>query len=214
MKALIVVDAQYDFMPATDEEYENQLGGALAVKNGDEIIPVINKLLPEFDLIIFTKDWHLPDNVGFASAHEGKKPFDTLENGETVWPDHCVKNTRGAEIHKDIDFSLCKKDFYIFKKGEKTHPYSAFGDEFPNSELADFLDERGVHEVFIVGLATDFCVKDTAIHSSLYGYNTRVILDGCRAISDNIRPTIQLFLDNNIKLIESWELNMFNILQK
>lgn len=184
-KALIVVDAQYDFMP----------GGSLAVKEGDQIVPFINNLLPKYDLVIFTKDWHRPDNLYFASAHAGKNPFDQMEiHGklETLWPDHCIQNTRGADIHDGINFNLIKGEYYIFKKGIGTgcHPYGGFGDAQEDTELHEFLQEKGVEEVDIVGLAFDFCVKDTAKDAAKLGYKTTVFVDGTRAINEDVRETL------------------------
>ena len=204
MKALIVVDVQQDFCP----------GGSLAVPDGDKIVPIINKLLPEFDLVIFTKDWHDPEMNAFASQHEGAKPFDkyTNEQGQedTLWPDHCVQNTPGSEFHPDLDLSKCLKDFYIFKKGEEVdyHPYSGFG----GTELKEFLDEKGVDKVFVVGLATDYCVKDTALDAVSNGYDTIVILDATKPINPDLSLIIDEFTSANIKIVESWELPLFNLM--
>jgi nicotinamidase/pyrazinamidase len=203
-KALIIVDAQYDFMP----------GGALPVTEGDQIIPVINDLLPEFDLVIFTKDWHPEGMEAFASSHEGKKPFESYTNSlgetDTLWPDHCVQNTPGSDIHKDINLGLIPKDFYIFKKGmeKDKHPYSGFGAE----GLREFLDEREVTDVFIVGLALDYCVKDTAIDSAMAGFNTVVIEDGTKPIDTNINQVLADFQEAGVQMIESWELEMYHLL--
>jgi len=205
MKALIVVDVQNDFCP----------GGSLAVKNGDEVVPIINKLLPNFDLVVFTMDWHVSDNIGFASRH-GVQPFEKVD-GETVWPDHCVQNTKGAELHPGLDLSKCKKDFYIYKKGEFEHPYSAFrdfaGEEDIWPELVQILDNKGVDEIFVCGLATDYCVKETAIDGKdAYGYDTTVIIDACRAISNDLKPTLEAFLDYDIKVIDSSDPDLFNVI--
>ena len=204
MKALIVVDAQYDFMPATEEEYTNEMGGALAVPGGDEIVPIINKLLPKFDLIIFTKDWHPENMEAFASNHEGKQPFDTYKvDGveDILWPNHCIAGTRGAEIHNDIDFGLIKGDFYIFKKGlEKDyHPYSGFG----GTDLAEFLRNKNVDEVYVCGLATDYCSKDIAIDAANEGFKTYFILDATRPINFDLTETLQILLKKVIKIINS-----------
>ena len=205
MKALIVVDVQYDFCPVSDEDYKNGLGGALAVHDGNGVVPVINSLLPKFDLVIFTKDWHPKNMVAFAPNHKGKVPFDTYTNKDGVvdvlWPIHCVNNTRGAELHDDIDLNLIKGDFYIFKKGTKKneHPYSGFGAE----GLSDFLKEKGVTETVIAGLATDFCVKDTVLDSVKEGFDTTVIWDGCRGISDDLTPVLNEFFDIGANVIDS-----------
>jgi len=199
-KALIVVDVQNDFCP----------GGSLAVPEGDKVVPVINDLLPKFDLVIFTKDWHNPEMEAFASQHPGKKPFEkyTNSNGDedTLWPDHCVANTPGADLHKDIKFELLKKDFYIFKKGTKKeyHPYSGFG----GTDLAGFLKKRKITDVFIVGLAGDFCCRDTAIDAVNSGFRTFFFLDGIKFISLDMNPTLRILEDKKIHtIIESIEEN-------
>jgi len=204
MKALIVVDAQYDFFVVSKEDYENGKGGALAVPDSPGIIPVINALLPKFDLIIFTKDWHPKNMSAFASNHKGKVPFDVYvnKNGvkDTLWPAHCVNNTRGAELHDDINLDLIKGDFYIFKKGTKKnhHPYSGFGAD----GLEDFLKEKGVTETVICGLATDYCVRDTVLDSVKKGFNTTVIWDGCRGIADDLTHTLNLFFNEGVNVID------------
>lgn len=183
MKALIVVDVQNDFCP----------GGNLAVPGGDEVIPVINKLLPKFDIVIFTKDWHPEKMETFASFHDGKNPLEevVLKNGEKdlLWPDHCIAETPGAELHKDLDFNLIKGDFYIFKKGLDAmggHKYSGFDAE----GLSDFLKEKNVTEVIVTGLATDYCVKETALDSVKNGFTTSLVWDACRGISEDLTSTI------------------------
>jgi len=201
MKALIVVDAQNDFMP----------GGSLAVTDGDKIVSVVNDLLPEFKLVIFTKDWHPSNMDAFASQHEGKKPFDkyTTRDGseDTLWPDHCVADTNGAELHNGIDFNKIKGDFYFFKKGENVfyHPYSGFG----GTDLAEFLREKNVDKVFIVGLALDYCVADTAIDAAMEGFESVVIKDGTRPISEDINPTLEKFKEADVKVIDRWELSLY-----
>ncbi len=213
-KALIVVDAQYDFMPVSEEDYKNGMGGALAVKDGDQIIPVINDLLNEFVLIIFTKDWHPMGMKAFASSYKTKKPFDTYKvKGEvdTLWPDHCIQNTRGADLHEDIDFGSIDGDFYIFKKGmdKNSHPYSGFGAE----GLEDFLNEKGVEQVFICGLALDYCVRDTAVDAALKGFESIVLIDATKAIaqdSEGLLDTLMDFQEAGVKIIESWEWLIFN----
>lgn len=206
MRILIVVDAQKDFTPVSVEDYAKGLGGALAVPNGDEIMPVVNGLFPKFDLVIFTKDWHPNGMDAFASSHKGKNPFDTFINADgvkdTLWPDHCVADTVGAEIHDDLDFSLIKGDFYIFKKGlsKNKHPYSGFGAE----GLLTFLKDKNVKEVFVTGLATDYCVKDTVIDSAKAGFKTTVIWDACRGIAEDLKPTRDLFdKTKNVTVINS-----------
>jgi len=203
-KCLICVDVQNDFCP----------GGSLAIPEGDTIIPTINKLLSQFDFVIFTKDWHDPEMNAFASQHDGTLPFDVYENAQgkkdTLWPDHCIANTPGADFHPDLDLSKCKKDFYIFKKGSKKdhHPYSGF----EGTELKKFLKKRGVDEVHIVGLALDYCVKDTAIDAAMAGFKTVVIEDACMPIDPNINQVLKDFKDAGVAFIESWEIPMYNLL--
>lgn len=195
MKALINVDPQKDFMPTTPENYKNKLGGALAITNGDEVVPVINKLgeSGNYDIIIFTMDWHPTKMKAFASQHLGKNPFDQYEvNGkmDTLWPDHCVQNTEGAKFHPDLNLNL--PNTYIFKKGEDSefHPYSGFGGlPDKSSGLLEFLKEKGVTEVHITGLAGDYCCRDTAIDASKH-FDTYFIMDAIRFINDDDKPKI------------------------
>jgi len=211
MKALICVDLQKDLFP----------DGKLPVPHADEVIPVINELLPKFDLIIFTKDWHPENYKSFASQHEDKEIFDTIElNGikQILWPDHCIQDTLGADFHEDLDLSKCKKDFYIFKKGmdPEVDNYSAFYDnEQKNSTgLFEFLDEKEVTDVYVCGLCGDYGVKHTALDSAILGgYNTCIIIDAIRFVDDDKRPVIQELTESDVKIIESWELDLFNLLK-
>lgn len=213
MKALIVVDAQYDFVPVRDEDYKNGQGGALAVPEGDEIIPIINRLLPEFEMVIFTQDWHSKGMRAFASSHPDKKPFDTYEVGgkvDTLWPDHCIAESYGAMIHEGIDLGKINKSVYFFKKGlnKEKHPYSGFD----GTGLAFFLQERGVDEVYIVGLATDYCCKDTAIDAVKNNFKTVFVIDGTRGINPDNSETIKTLKSYGVDIIESWELPLYKLL--
>jgi len=215
---LIVVDVQYDFVPVSDEYFEKGLGGALAVSGGNEIVPVINELLSKFELVIFTKDWHPIEMEAFASSHPDKKPFDSYINSQGVedilWPDHCIRETIGAELHHGIQFENIKGDFYIFKKGmtKDFHPYGGFN----GTGLGDFLRERKIENTYIVGLALDYCVKDTALESVEEDFNTVVIEDGTAAISEDLNELYKIFKENNIPLIESFEIDEYrmNIIKK
>lgn len=179
-KALIVVDIQNDFMP----------GGALAVANGDQVIPMINQLLHHpFDIKIATKDWHPYNHGSFADVH-AKKPGDTIELGglvQILWPRHCVQNSQGAEFAPGLDISSIDHTFY---KGsdENIDSYSAFFDNGhrKSTGLADYLKEKHIEEVYIVGLATDYCVKFSVLDSLQLGFNTFVIRDACRGV--NLKP--------------------------
>jgi nicotinamidase/pyrazinamidase len=206
MKALIVVDVQQDFCP----------GGSLAVPDGDSVVPIINDLLPKFDLVIFTKDWHTPDMEAFASQHKGAKPFDKYfptikpEVEDTLWPDHCVADTPGADLHPGIDFAKCAKDFYFFKKGtdKDFHPYSGFA----GTELEEFLKLRNVDDVYVCGLAMDYCCKDTAIDAANYGFKSVFIINATKEISEEGKiETIKELTEHGVKIIEDWELALFNL---
>lgn len=200
-KVLLVIDPQQDFMP----------GGSLAVKDGDQIVPVINKLTQsgKFDYIIFTKDWHPSNMKAFASQHNDKNVFDQYTNLQgdidVLWPDHCIEDTEGAMFHDDINMDI--PNLFIFKKGLNVdnHPYSGFGDLKSNdsSGLLEFLEEKKVTDVYIAGLATDYCVGDTALDSAKEGFNTFVIMDGVRAIADDITPILEDFEKNDILTITS-----------
>ena len=180
MKALIVVDIQHDFLP----------GGALAVSEGDEIIPLVNELMDKFDLIVATQDWHPAGHGSFASNHQGKKPGDMIVlNGldQILWPDHCIQKSHGAKFSKVLDFDRFNK---VFQKGtdKGIDSYSGF---FDNGKMKDtgmnqYLREHGVDEVFVVGLATDYCVKFTAIDAAELKFTTHVIADATRAV--NLQP--------------------------
>jgi nicotinamidase/pyrazinamidase len=179
MKALILVDIQNDFCP----------GGSLAVPNGDEIIPIANRLQEKFDLVVATQDWHPRGHGSFASTH-GKPPYAVIEiHGapQTLWPDHCVQGAPGAELRAELDRSRIAR---VFRKG--TNPeidsYSGFldADHHNATGLADYLRGRGVAEVTIAGLATDYCVRYTALDAVQLGFRARVVADACRGV--NLRP--------------------------
>lgn len=193
-KALIVVDVQNDFCK----------GGKLEVPQGDEVVEVINELLPKFETIIFTKDNHPADMECFASNYVGKKQGDkytnTQGNIDVLWNPHCIENTIGAEIHKEINFNLIKGDFYIFNKGtEKNyHPYSGFGAD----GLLEFLKERNIEELYVVGLATDYCVKQTAIDAVNNGFYTKVIWDATRGIADDLSDTMYDMFNSGITVVD------------
>lgn len=175
-KALIVIDVQNDFCP----------GGALAVTGGDEIVPMVNRLIGEFDHVILTQDWHPAGHSSFASTHPGKSPFDTMEmpyGTQTLWPDHCVQGTQGAAFHADLEWTKAE---LVIRKGFRPaiDSYSAFfeNDRTTPTGLAGYLHERGISELTLVGLATDFCVAYSALDAIRSGFKATVLLDACRAI--------------------------------
>ena len=173
---LIVVDVQNDFCP----------GGALEVKQGDEIVPLVNQLARKFENVVVTQDWHPREHASFASSHAGRKPFETkrLRYGEQVlWPDHCVQGTRGAALHDGLDLPQAQ---LVLRKGfhRNVDSYSAFleADRKTKTGLDGYLRSRGVKRVYCVGLATDFCVAWTALDARRFRLAAVVIEDACRAI--------------------------------
>jgi nicotinamidase/pyrazinamidase len=176
MNALILVDLQNDFLP----------GGALPVPHGDEVIPVTNELQRRFDLVVATKDWHPPDHGSFAANHPGKEPgariiLDGIE--QILWPVHCVQNTHGAEFASSFDTSRVA---HIFHKGidPMIDSYSTFFDNAHrrHTGLAHYLEKRGIKDIYLMGLALDYCVKCSTLDARHLGLNTHVIVDGCRGI--------------------------------
>lgn len=176
---LLVIDMQYDFMP----------GGALAVAEGDALVPLINRLGQQFQGVVVTQDWHPAGHISFASSHSGRVPFEitTLPYGpQTLWPDHCIQGSHGAQLHANLDLPHAQ---LILRKGCNSHidSYSAFleADRQTPTGLASYLKERGVQNVFVVGLALDFCVAWSALDARAAGFTTLVIADACRAIDMN-----------------------------
>ncbi len=177
--ALLVIDVQNCFIP----------GGALAVKEGDAIVPVINKLAKAFANVVVTQDWHTADHVSFASQHQGKKPFETVKlayGTQVLWPDHCVQGTDGAALHKDLSIPHAQ---LVIRKGfhKDTDSYSAFleADRKTTTGLAGYLKARGIKRVYLAGLATDFCVAWSALDARKAGFQAAVIEDACRGIDLN-----------------------------
>jgi nicotinamidase/pyrazinamidase len=175
---LVVVDMQYDFLP----------GGSLAVAGGDEIVPLINTLARHFTNVVFTQDWHPADHISFASQHPGKAQFETVElpyGTQVLWPDHCVWNTHGAALSADLDIPHGQ---LIIRKGYNRliDSYSGFqeADRETLTGLAGYLNERDLGRLYVVGLATDFCVGWTAIDAAAAGFDVTVIEDATRAIDN------------------------------
>jgi nicotinamidase/pyrazinamidase len=173
---LLVIDVQNDFCP----------GGALAVGEGDAVVPVINALTERFDRVVLTQDWHPAGHSSFASVHPGSAPFDviTMPYGpQVLWPDHCVQGTAGAAFHGKL---LVDRAELVIRKGFRgaIDSYSAFyeNDRRTPTGLAGYLRERGFKRVFLVGLATDYCVYYSAADARREGFEAIVIESGCRAI--------------------------------
>ena len=177
--ALLVIDVQNCFVD----------GGTLPVKGGAQIVPVINKLAAAFENIVVTQDWHTPGHASFASAHTGKKPFETTQlayGTQVLWPDHCVQGSDDAALLKDLKLPTAQ---LIIRKGfrKDVDSYSAFeeADRKTSTGLAPYLKGRGIDTVFLVGLATDFCVSWSAVDARKLGFTTYVIEDATRAIDLN-----------------------------
>jgi nicotinamidase/pyrazinamidase len=175
-EALVVIDVQNDFCP----------GGALAVADGDAILPLVNQLISRFDHVVLTQDWHPAGHSSFASTHPGKALFETIDmpyGAQTLWPDHCVQGSKGAEFHPALEWT--KAELVIrkgFRKGIDS--YSAFfeNDHATPTGLAGYLRERGIGRITLCGLATDFCVAFSALDATKAGFTTEVVLDACRGI--------------------------------
>jgi nicotinamidase/pyrazinamidase len=177
--ALLVIDVQNCFLP----------GGSLAVKEGDQVVPVINKIAKGFAHVVMTQDWHTAGHVSFASSHAGKKPFETVDlkyGKQVLWPDHCVQGTDGAALSKDLAIPQAE---LIIRKGfhKDVDSYSAFteADGKTTTGLAGYLTARKLKRLFVAGLATDFCVAWTAMDARKLGFTTYVIEDATRAIDLN-----------------------------
>jgi nicotinamidase/pyrazinamidase len=185
--ALIVIDVQNDFCP----------GGALAVEDGDAIVPVVNAMIAGAKHVILTQDWHPAGHSSFASRHEGKSPFEVVEmayGAQTLWPDHCVQGSAGAQFHADLDTTKAE---LIIRKGFRPaiDSYSAFfeNDHQTPTGLAGYLRERGISRVTVVGLATDFCVAYSALDAVKQGFAAEVVMEATRGI--DLGGSMQTMLD-------------------
>ena len=181
-KALIVVDIQNDFCP----------GGALAVAGGDEIVPLVNALTGAFDHVVLTQDWHPAGHSSFASTHPGRQPFETIDmpyGPQTLWPDHCVQGTKGADFHPGLDRTKAQ---LVIRKGFRAaiDSYSAFfeNDHTTPTGLAGYLKERGISDLTFVGLATDYCVAYSALDAVRHGFSATVETGACRVIASSEPP--------------------------
>jgi nicotinamidase/pyrazinamidase len=179
MRALILVDLQYDFMP----------GGALAVAHGDDTVAIANRVLPHFSVVAATQDWHPQNHASFAANHPGVDVGQVLElagQPQVMWPAHCVQDTHGAELHAELDRARITE---VIRKG--TDPaidsYSGFFDNHKQKAtgLAEWLRSRWIEQVYVMGLATDYCVKATALDARALGFDVKLIEDGCRAVELN-----------------------------
>lgn len=188
MKALLIVDVQNDFCP----------GGKLPVPGGDAVVPVINSLIDPFDIIIQTQDWHPSTHTSFASNHDNKEPYSTIDldyGTQVLWPDHCIQGSKGAEFHSELN---TEKTQVIIRKGfrENIDSYSTFyeNDQITVTGLAGYLREREIKELYTTGLATDFCVKWSILDGIDEGFKMYLVQDAVRGI--NLNGSLQTALDD------------------
>ncbi|AZV27323.1 nicotinamidase/pyrazinamidase [Pseudomonas syringae] len=200
--ALLVIDVQNDFIP----------GGQLAVPEGDLIVPLINRLAGQFKQVVIAQDWHPAGHASFASSHPGRQPYDVIQlpyGEQTLWPDHCIQGSRGAEFHSGLDLPHAQ---LVIRKGcnPDIDSYSAFleADRVTTTGLAGYLKERGIDTVYMVGLALDFCVMFSALDARAAGFNAFVVLDACRAIDLNgsLATAVERMQVAGVGLIQSTEI--------
>lgn len=196
-RALILVDIQVDFLP----------GGRLAVPDGDEILPVVNKIQDKFDLVVATQDWHPHNHKSFSSNNPSTKPFDMGELGgkpQIMWPNHCEVMSTGAMLAPKLDQSYVAA---VFRKGmdPEVDSYSGFSDNNKSGStgLDDYLSSHHITDVYVAGLATNYCVKFTATDALGLGYGTHLVLDGCRGIEPGIQDVLDEMSDCGIELVTS-----------
>ena len=201
--ALIVVDVQNDFCP----------GGALEVQNGDEVVPIINRISKAFTVVVATQDWHPVGHFSFASQHPGKNPLETVKRGDlqqVLWPDHCMAGTVGADFHPELETTGLS---LILRKG--TDPdldsYSGFfeNDKVTSTGLEHYLKGLGYSDVYLCGLATDYCVYYTAMDAVRLRFNVYLIEDACRGVDfpeGNTAKALQTMRENGVEILSSADL--------
>jgi nicotinamidase/pyrazinamidase len=199
---LLVIDVQNDFCP----------GGALAVAGGDQVVPIIRNVAAAFRHIVLTQDWHTASHSSFASAHPGKQPFQQIEvsyGTQTLWPDHCVQGSHGAEFHPGLQLTKAE---LILRKGfrPEVDSYSAFfeNDRTTATGLGGYLRERGLARLFLAGLAYDFCVGYSALDARRLGFEAIILRDACRAIDlgGSVAAIESEFARAGVRLIASPEI--------
>jgi nicotinamidase/pyrazinamidase len=207
MKALLLIDIQNDFC----------LHGALEVKDADAIVPIANRLMPLFDVVVATQDWHPADHKSFAANHLWRKVGQVIDlNGlpQILWPMHCVQNMMGAMFHKELNLPAGRQGtegvHHVVQKGTDTEidSYSGFFDngKRKQTDMDAYLKSKGVTEVYIMGLATDYCVKYTALDAVSLGYKTFLMEDGCRGVNLNegdVEKAIDEMVANGVDILNS-----------
>ncbi len=202
MNALILVDLQYDFCK----------GGALAVPQGNQVIPIANSLMDDFDLVVATQDWHPADHGSFAANHWWRKPYQVIDLhglSQVLWPIHCVQDSFGAMFLKELNTEKIDK---VFQKGtnKEVDSYSGFFDNGrrQSTGMGDYLKEKGVDAVYVMGLATDYCVKYTALDAVDLGFKTHLILEGCRGVNlkeDDSDKAVKEMEEKGVEIIRQLE---------
>jgi nicotinamidase/pyrazinamidase len=199
-RVLLVIDVQNDFCP----------GGSLAVDDGDAVVSVINRLLPSLDHAVATQDWHPADHISFASRHPGRKPLDVVDAGgieQVLWPDHCVQGSRGAELHPRLD---SRRIGLLLRKGmgRDLDSYSAFfeNDHRTDTGLRHYLEGRGLREIVLCGLATDYCVLSSAMDARRLGFAVTLVRDACRGVDfpkGSVEKALATMEKAGVRIVES-----------
>jgi len=203
-RALLIVDVQNDFCP----------GGSLAVEEGDHVVEVINRLMPLFDRVVATQDWHPKDHVSFASSHPGKKVLDIVDSDgiqQVLWPDHCIQGTPGAEFFSRLEIGRIE---LVLRKGlrRSLDSYSAFfeNDHVTDTGLRYYLSGLGTREIFLCGLATDYCVRSSALDARRLGFEVSVVCDACRGVDfpqGSVEKALAEMKASGIRLVSSTHVN-------
>jgi nicotinamidase-related amidase len=203
-RVLLVVDVQNDFCP----------GGSLAVEEGDRVVDVINRLMPLFDRVVATQDWHPKDHVSFASSHPGQKVLDVVDADgipQVLWPDHCVQGTHGAELFPRLDIGRIE---LVLRKGlrRRLDSYSAFfeNDHVTDTGLRFYLSGLGARQVVLCGLATDYCVRSSALDARRLGFEVSVVQDACRGVNfppGSVDQALEEMKAAGVRLVDSRDLS-------
>ena len=199
-RVLLIIDVQNDFCP----------GGSLAVEEGDAVVPVINRIMPLFSRVIATQDWHPSDHVSFAAGHPGRKPLDVVDAGgieQVLWPDHCVQGTRGAELHPRLEVGRIE---LVLRKGLRRmlDSYSAFfeNDHATDTGLRFYLKGMRARDIFLCGLATDYCVLASAMDARKLGFRVTLVSDACRGVdypTGSVGKALAAMKASGVRIVES-----------